>query len=54
MTGKGTGRHSEEGSEEDIIPMEKIQARNELEGGQEREMGSVSQKECDVGYVEMR
>ncbi len=31
VTGKGTGRHSEEGSEEDMVQMGKIQVRHELE-----------------------
>ncbi|KAL9637068.1 MAG: hypothetical protein Q9204_002010 [Flavoplaca sp. TL-2023a] len=39
-----TGRHSEEGSEEDMVPMGKIQVRHELEWEREREVGSVSQK----------
>ncbi|KAL8851648.1 MAG: hypothetical protein Q9221_003485 [Calogaya cf. arnoldii] len=31
ITSKKTGRHSEEGSEEDMVPMGKIQARHSLE-----------------------
>lgn len=51
MTCKGTGRHTEEGSEEDMVPIRKIQIRHELEWEQEREFGSVSQKSTMSGTL---
>ncbi|KAL8654725.1 MAG: hypothetical protein Q9226_003320 [Calogaya cf. arnoldii] len=43
ISSKTTGRHSEEGSEEDMVPMGKIQVRHSLEWEQKRGPGSVSQ-----------
>ncbi|KAI4261903.1 MAG: hypothetical protein L6R42_002910, partial [Xanthoria sp. 1 TBL-2021] len=43
VTSKRTGRHSEEGSEEDMLPMGKIHVKHGLEREQDRGPGSISQ-----------
>lgn len=48
---KGTGRGSEEGSEEDMVPMGKIQVRHDVEWEREQEPGDRGPRKADETLI---